>query len=349
MASLAEILMRAEQLAVGRGADVHNNPVTDAGITAEVLFPHALKYCLERSVDTDLEDTIVEHDILVTDRVGTLPQEVLSNGLKSGFLPDFPYSSIGRSGDFDRQKFSNLLCYWTIRENSFMTDCEGDQWKLLRTMTGAQSNGTSLSFTPASPDLYIVDGDADRRIVVFASDGTQLADEQISAGSISPPDLYILQTDLAIQHDLTVVIYTPYVYRFQRLSVGPVTVSIASGVLSVVAGNGDFSDDDIGRRVVVIQTSTGIPIVDSIVTAITDPLKGLEFLPVSTVLFAVQAMTINFYDVGDHLITLACPSVPAMPATPTENIPIPRQVTEDVILVIAACLTGEMKLKEVMG
>src|SRR5580765_5176159 len=129
-----QIIDQAMQLAAGIGNDPLQSPVIDGDMTAEDLLPHAFRYAYRNLIETggmSLQDVIKAHTITCTvvgsELQGVLPVGVLTEYLDTSFLPAFPYSAFLRYfPDYRREKLANLLCYYTVNNNTFYTSCGFD-------------------------------------------------------------------------------------------------------------------------------------------------------------------------------------------------------------------------------
>ena len=132
MASLFEIVARARQIAEGRGVDPFTNPIIDAGMTAEALVPHAIRFILNRAMrgegGSSLADFMEDHTIALAEGgLGILPARVLKDHLDQSFLKGRPHSSyLPNFPDYERSRFNNLLCYYTNSGNDFRYSCYND-------------------------------------------------------------------------------------------------------------------------------------------------------------------------------------------------------------------------------
>ena len=132
MASLFEIVARARQIAEGRGVDPFTNPIIDAGMTAEALVPHAIRFILNRAMrgegGSSLADFMEDHTIALAEGgLGILPTRVLKDHLDQSFIKGKPHSSyLPNFPDYERSRFNNLLCYYTNSGNDFRYSCYND-------------------------------------------------------------------------------------------------------------------------------------------------------------------------------------------------------------------------------
>jgi hypothetical protein len=125
--NIQQIIDAAEQIAVGMGTDPNQSTAIDSEMTAEDLLPLAFRHAYKQlcnSGQLSLQDIMRAHLIDVTDGLGDLPAGVLTEYLDNSFLPAFPYSSYMRYyGDYTRQRYDRLLCYYTVNNAQFYTTC----------------------------------------------------------------------------------------------------------------------------------------------------------------------------------------------------------------------------------
>lgn len=127
MASLLEIIARAEQLAAGVAQDASRSTLLDSEMTAEAIFPHAVRYTLERLARTggDVQDLLAEQTINVKGGEGELPEAVLKNALKFAIFPGRPLVSWVSYPDFLRYRFSKQLDYFSYFGRRFFFSAAG--------------------------------------------------------------------------------------------------------------------------------------------------------------------------------------------------------------------------------
>lgn len=142
-----EVIDAAMSIATGMGTDAHNSPVIDSEMTAEDLLPIAYRHVYHQILLENprrLQDLLEEHPILLTNGVGVLPTSLLTEYLDRAFLPEFPYSSYSSFPDYDRQRFDNMLCYFTHENGQFFSTCLG---------IGPAGDGTIKLHAVTVPDL----------------------------------------------------------------------------------------------------------------------------------------------------------------------------------------------------
>lgn len=119
MARYEEIIDRAEQLASGVGVNSKPPPVFDSSITAQTVFPHAVRNVLNRLARTgeDFHDLVQTHDVSLKNGVGELPASVLKDTLEQAIFPGRPFVSYLPYHDFLRYKFLPQMDYFAINGN----------------------------------------------------------------------------------------------------------------------------------------------------------------------------------------------------------------------------------------
>jgi hypothetical protein len=155
MATLAEIIARAEQIAVGRGIDPHTSPVLDGLMTFEALYPHVLRYVFTRGLmarPETVEDFMRDSTIALVANVGTLPDTVLRQFLSHSFLPAYPFATMVRYIDYTRSRFDTMLSYYAFRDNEIYFNVAVGS-VVLRTPTLPDVPATAATNLDLSPRL----------------------------------------------------------------------------------------------------------------------------------------------------------------------------------------------------
>ena len=142
-----QLIDAAVQIAGGVGGDVQISPLADSEMTAEDLFPLAVRFACEQMLrEGSIQDVGRIYNIRLTEEadwfVGNLPAEVLNDYLDCAYLPNHIYSAKSPNfQDFQRQKFSNLVSYWVIHNGSFYT-------------TSPSAGATNIDFfAPGIPEI----------------------------------------------------------------------------------------------------------------------------------------------------------------------------------------------------
>jgi hypothetical protein len=93
MSTLQQALDRMTILASGLGRDANKSPVIDNDVTAFVVWPHAIRSAVYTVIarGDDLQDLMQEHEITITDGVGTLPATIIREGLDRAIWEDRPH------------------------------------------------------------------------------------------------------------------------------------------------------------------------------------------------------------------------------------------------------------------
>ena len=168
-ASLLEIVERGRTIADGRGVDPIKNPVIDNGMTAEALVPHAIRMAVHGATAEDLTAMATDHAITMIEDdtdigVGDLPAGVIRKFLDQAYLPDYPHSSYIPYPDFKRSLYSNLLSYFTFRNNKIYVT--GDEDMLFSELI---LNAVAVPIiTNATDDLGLPDNITEAAILIIA-------------------------------------------------------------------------------------------------------------------------------------------------------------------------------------
>ncbi len=127
MATYREVIDRVQQLSVGIAQDAHQSALIDSEMTAEVVFPHAVRYALVRRARTggDLSDLMTEQIISVANNEGVLPEEILKDALKRAIFPGKPMVCYATHADFSRFRFSKQLDYFSYFGDKFFYSAAG--------------------------------------------------------------------------------------------------------------------------------------------------------------------------------------------------------------------------------
>lgn len=168
-----QIIDAAIEIATNMGTDPHASPIADVDMAAEDLLPLAFRHVYVEMLRVNpgrKQDLLKDHSIGLTDGEGVFPTDIISEYTDDGFLPEFPYSSyVVNYPDFKRQKFNNLLCYWTERAGVFYTTCttltsseEGD--------SGSGSEEVDETIVLTAPTFPTLPANATDQVVVDARD-----------------------------------------------------------------------------------------------------------------------------------------------------------------------------------
>lgn len=154
-----QLIDAAESLATGQGNDPSRSIVIDSEMTAEDLLPLAFRHAYRELCQKgdNLQDVLLSHEIELTSAspragmMGTLPDGVLTEYLDKAFLPDYPYSSLMRQiPDYDREKFSNMLCYFCVDDSTFYTTC------IAEGSSEEESGSEEITITLRAPSVPVI-------------------------------------------------------------------------------------------------------------------------------------------------------------------------------------------------
>lgn len=172
MATIAGIVARAETIAIGRRGDGFQSPVLDSDMTAEQLFPHAVRYVLASQAKggAAIPELSRPHSIAITSGVGTLPSQVLYEALDSLYVEGRRYVAIIPYADYQRKRFDRLVDYVAFKQDS------NGVMKLYYTKEGVAPtetiviNAVTLPEIPNDPNqpIPMSDGVLDEVVLIIA-------------------------------------------------------------------------------------------------------------------------------------------------------------------------------------
>lgn len=326
MATLAEIVARAEQIAIARGTDPHQSPVIDAGMTVEALYPHALRYAIKKDLENggSAENYRRSFFIPIIDGKGEFPENAFPEYMCLSYLPDFPKAAYVPLPDMQGQRYDNLLVYYALQGSTLHTTAVLDA--VLSTIQAA-SDPTTTWLTASGINSYFpvtsvgkaisLDGSV-KAIISSLSTGNTVANIYGKPLGLDDYDSFITET------------------KYDRV------VKTVTGAVDITADTNTptglgLSAEDIGARVRI--ASGGTVTIDAYVSDTSTP--TLTANAISTVTFADAEI------LRPHL-EVSTPGIPDTPVSPTADAGISDRLVNDVILVMAAAVTGELKLKEML-
>jgi len=173
MATIAGIVARAETIANGRRTDGFQSPIIDSDMTAEQLFPHAVRYVIASQAKSGsaLPELSSPHTIAITGGVGTLPDDVVFEALDSLYVLGRKYVAIIPYADYQRKRFDRLVDYIAFSKDA------NDVMKLYYTQGGVSNLNTSITISavtlpeiPSDPTVQISmsDDTLDEVVLVIA-------------------------------------------------------------------------------------------------------------------------------------------------------------------------------------
>lgn len=332
MPSLNEVIARAEQIAVGKGVDPHNSPVIDGGLTFEALYPHALRYVIQKAVRSGLihiQDLVTAHFIEMAGGVGSLPGTVMKDLLCHAFLPAYKFGTWVPYMDYQRPRFG-ALNYFAVKDDEIyfeglptvisaagMFECTVNSNIITSSVADIVTSAMigerlqlELDSNPGGVDAVIsqVDSSTQFRVNARATAGTNL-------GVAESGTIYSTAND-----------------RVDRTLTG-LTTTVNSA--TVTAGAAAFSLADVGRRLRVMNGSTVV--IDAIIASFDSTtqvtMKGQAMSSV------VGTATGSVFYTALELVAITAPEPPA---DPTADLGISERLADDVIITLAAVMTSEM-------
>lgn len=335
MPSLQSILDRAEEMAIGPAGDANMSVLVDSEITAYVIFPHALR-CVLRKIAVSggsLEDVSRANTIEIVDGEAALPDAVVREALDSAYLPSVPFASLATYTDYNRYRFDNQLCYFTVKGDRLYYSCPIPA--VHRTPEDDDFTTTLNSRTISSLTDVFTSADVGKRIKILNSSGVIVIDAIIS--SITGSITLAAKALSTVAGTASAVIYDTDDDTVHRALT---SVNTTADNATVTCAGGNFTSADVGRRFRCYDGSTLIvdAIIDEVTNATTIVLRGK----------AISTTAVGVADVLYSALILHTPTIPELPGDIDDEIEMSPRVAEDVILTIAAVLRGEITLKELM-
>jgi hypothetical protein len=124
-----QLLDRAEEAATNIAIDASVSPLVDSEVTAEVIYPHAVRSVFRDYAKTGrhLDDMQMEHSITMsTTGVAALPDTVIREMLDHAFLPNDQFASKVPYEDYNRYRLDRQMCYFAIRGGNLYYSCADD-------------------------------------------------------------------------------------------------------------------------------------------------------------------------------------------------------------------------------
>lgn len=200
---------------------------------------------------------------------------------------------------------------------------------------------------------FIALEDSGRRLVLVEGSEAEETVNAIIQERLSPSQVRLRDYHTG-EYATEVIDGTARIYEPQLELVRTIAVGKTSGDAVIIAdtGLGGGTDADIGRLVTVTIENESMAGVETVIRAvIVDVANEDAFVIGGYELVSIASFqgTANIYHILDPTITLNAPTVPSVPTDADDDIDLPTKMIEDVILVVAMALTGEMPLEQLLG
>jgi hypothetical protein len=342
--NLQQILDRAMELAPA-GGDANISPSVDSDVTAYMLFPHAVRYVIDEMLRTGkgVEELTQEHIIELVDGVGTIPGAIIKDCLDMSYVPGEQFASYLRNyADYGRYRFDNQMCYYATRGEQLEYSC--DRAGLLISPSCIATAGSSTIEHNGDPDVVVDETYVGMRFKLTDENNGLCCDAIID--SITDSTHFVIRGQ-ALQSTSGFDVFVPGgIYNTGN-------DSITRSVTDLVTGSGNglvdsasaaFTTSDEGRRLRAMETGSSTPVVDAIIT---------NFISATQVMVGAGALSSQLACDADIMfvgpLTLQSPSIPDLPTNINDDVPISRTLAENVILIIASVLKGEMPLAKLLN
>lgn len=330
--TLQNIIDAAEELATGVAGDASASPVIDSEITAYMLYPHALRFCINELVnDKDNLADLMAEILIPIDGTGhgTIPDNVLRDQLKYATIAGDKYASYLPPADYNRYRFDNQMCYFSARGSQFSYSCDVDRDVLL----------TANFTTVAGSDTVT----ASSGVLTSALIGKLLVVPQPSTKNV-----YAAGRIQTVPTSSTLTLYGRAIGSSGTAVEGTVYDTANDLVVRTTGSVGGFQDnneitgdillEDNGARLYVASAGWDGIILDvpSLGTALLGTNAPISFGPVTAVVYRPS-------------LRLTTPITPAPPTNLTDPLTISPKLAQSVIVTIAAVLRGEIPLARLMA
>lgn len=240
------IIDRSVQLATNVAGDANESKLVDAEVTADVAFPHALRYVFEKIAKSGIgiEDLIRVHNIEIAgdapDGQGSLPDGIYKEYLDRSYLPEVRFSSKLPLPDYGRFRFDNQMCYFAIQEGQIHYSCDTRDINRKNENGSIDLEDTLLAIESES----LTSADIGRRVRFVKADGTLLIDSFID--SVTNSGQAVLRGKALEQADP----FNPTITIYETPATETTEKSITAGIDTV-----ENSD--------IVTSSSLVPIFDS--------------------------------------------------------------------------------------
>lgn len=334
MATYTEIIHRATEIASGVGADPALSPLIDSEMTAEALFPHALRFAAEKLArsEENLHDVARSYDIEIIEGKGTLPDTILRDFLHLAVLPQFPMSTYKLNfSDYERRRFSNQLCYFTFLNGEIHTTCFPVPRKLNRLIENITYD-TNREVT--HPKIVFAPTDLGRAALITPTVSTHPRVETVVTRFIDESHIEVGEpaNDPAIPAKISLY---DLPFTLDR-TINNINVFNGSNEVFQNLMQSVFTEADRGRIVIVRDTSE-IYLYGTIEAVLSDN----HILANNIAFEAASNKTAYIYK---NTIKLVTPGLPDIPVNVNDPINMSEKLVDETVITLAAAMRGQIIL-----
>lgn len=339
MATLEEVIARAETLAQGTGRDPHQSPVLDGTMTAEAIFPHAWLYILRKKIkEKPFVAVSQEFNLELVNQKAVLPQNILFDNLCNWSICNYPYSSFLPFKDFERVRYNNFLCYWSIQNNFIHFSCPIPRILLNFNQPVGMTVNTDYFYNMLGNGLLGLLPEFEKMRVRIVTGSNSLVIDSVIKEVLTVDDA------TAFGHALqTTTSGTGFVADLSKdvvVRVEPnLTTTLNSNIVTGAFAN--FTIADVNRRL-QIDDGSGNIVLDAYI---------LQVFSNTTVQMSASATASIANGNGTVMFSPLILNAPAFPAPPTnlsDEIDVSEEIVNDIIVLIASVLKGEIPLTELL-
>ena len=375
------LIDRAEELATNIAGDAQTSPLIDSEVTAEVIYPHAVRSVFRDYAKTGrhLDDMQMDHAITMPlTGVAALPATVIRETLDHAYLPNDQFASKVPYEDYQRYRYDSQMCYFAIRGDNIYYSCADQLFADGRWVFGSNpAEGETIAvngvtFTFRLPGVVVASAGDTAVNAEWTYRGNSLNDKFIY-NKVGEPDTTIADEPYSLYwrnvtfgwamlsesgdeeyYSLTGATPDLAVTWLATLGSLPVpTVTNRIGVVEVEIGTTKEITATNFAAALNASANASIPVAtytvaDNVVTGVYDTAgsAGNAFTMADSSASAVTASGGTF---ASGTLVLNTPGIPTAPTAGSDVLTFSPAIIDDIVMKIASVLRGELKLNALIG
>lgn len=382
-----QLLDRAEELATNIAGDAQTSPLIDSEVTAEVIYPHAVRSVFRDYAKTGrhLDDMQMNHSISLTGDSGTLPDNVIRECLDHAYIPRDQFASKVPYEDYQRYRFDNQMCYFAIKGGSLYYSCWSDlmatgTWYFAQNPVEGETivvNGVTFTFRAQG---LVMSGSGEASVnATWTYRGNTLNDKKIynklgeattttagatystewssSLWNINGSSAGMFFSGEDVTYPYQVVTWTDPGFPF--VTVPTVVIRTFS---SVEVEIGDTIADTVDNFAAALSASSNASIIVASYASATAIRGGGNYVTGTYLTagsagnaFTMAASSAGSVSVsgatftGGGALTINTPGIPTAPTAGSDALTFSPAIIDDIVMKIASVLRGELKLNALIG
>lgn len=340
MATLEEVIARAETLAQGTGRDPHQSPVLDGTMTAETIFPHAWLYVLRKKIKEQPFIAVSrEFNLELIEQKAKLPPNIIFENTCNWSVCNYPYSSFLPFKDFERVRRDNFLCYWSVQNNFIHFSCPVPRILLNFTQPVGMTIDTDYFYNMLGNGLLGLTPEFEKMRVRIVTGANSLVIDSVIKTVLTVDDGNAYGHALQTTTSGTGFIADLSLDKLVRIEPA-LDTTLNSDIVTGPFAN--FTFEDVNRRL-QIDDGFGNIVLDAYI---------LQVISTTTVRMSAKAMATITGGNGNVMfspLVLNAPAIPPPPVYSNDEIDASEETVNDIILLIASVLKGEISLVELLA